>query len=457
MTKKFSIQSLGCAKNLCDAEQMLARLFEAGYELVEDPDEADIAIINTCTFIQDAKQESIESILEFAKSRETGKLKALVVTGCMAERYREEIFDTMPEVDALVGTASYLDIVEVCDTLLASAEAGTVEKTARFAPIDDPIIEAPRVQTTPQYTAYIKIAEGCDNHCSYCVIPSIRGCYRSRTVEALTEEAKNLAAAGVKELIVIAQDITRYGIDLYGEPSLARLLREFAAIDGIEWIRLHYLYPSDITDDLIDEIANEPKILKYLDIPIQHCSDRVLAAMNRRDTRASIEDCLKTLRRRIPGICLRTTLITGFPGETKEDFAELCDFVDRMKFDRLGVFPYSQEEGTPAASLPDQIDEDEKVRRAETVMKIQERNVARRNVRLLGSHVTVLIEGYDRAAGCYFGRSACESPDIDGKIFIYKPAHARPAEGTFVDVVLKEDIDGDLVGALADEEPIPQA
>ncbi len=448
MSKKFTIQSLGCAKNLCDAEQMLARLFEAGYELVEDPDEADVAIINTCAFIEDAKKESIDTILELAKSRDSGALTAVVVTGCLAERYRNEVLETMPEVDAVLGTASYLDIVEVCDRLLASAEEGHMESISRFAPLDTPIPECPRVQTTPSYTAYIKIAEGCDNHCSYCVIPSLRGPYRSRPMDAVVEEARHLAENGVRELIVIAQDITRYGTDFGGEPQLAELLRRLCKIEGLSWIRLHYLYPSDITPELIDVIAGEEKILKYLDIPIQHCCDRILAAMNRRDTRASLEDVLRRLRRAIPGLVLRTTLIAGFPGETKEDFAELCHFVETQKFDRLGCFPYSQEEGTPAAELPDQIDEEEKQHRAETIMKIQERVVSRRNTRMLGTVQTVLVEGFDRAAGCFFGRSYAESPDIDGKVFIYKPEKNRPHEGDFVRVRITEDIDGDLVGEL---------
>ncbi|MEA4823161.1 MAG: 30S ribosomal protein S12 methylthiotransferase RimO [Clostridiaceae bacterium] len=453
MSKKFTIQSLGCAKNLCDAEQMLARLFEAGYELVEDPDEADVAIINTCAFIEDAKKESIDTILELAKSRDTGALVAVVVTGCLAERYREEVLDTMPEVDAVIGTASYLDIVEVCDRLLETAEEGHMEQITRFASVDSPLAEAPRVQTTPAYTAYLKIAEGCDNCCSYCVIPALRGRYRSREMDAIVEEATHLVENGVRELIVIAQDITRYGIDLYGEPKLADLLDRLCEIGDLRWIRLHYLYPSDITDGLIDTIARQEKILKYLDIPIQHCVDHILSAMNRRDTQKSIEAVLARLRRSIPGLIIRTTLIVGFPGETREDFATLCSFVERQKFDRLGVFPYSQEEDTVAASLPDQIDEEEKQHRSETVMKIQERVVAKRNARILGTTLTVLVEGYDRAAGCFFGRSYGESPDIDGKVFIYKPEKNRPSEGDFVEVRICEDIDGDLVGELVQSDP----
>ncbi|MBE6929003.1 MAG: 30S ribosomal protein S12 methylthiotransferase RimO [Ruminococcaceae bacterium] len=450
-TKKFTLQSLGCAKNLMDAEQMLAKLFEAGYEFVEDPDEADVAIVNTCSFIEDAKKESIETILELAECKKTGALVALVITGCMAERYKEEVLKEIPEADALVGTASFLNIVQVCDTLLETAEQGKMEKLMCFDDINTVLPESPRMQTTPAYTAYLKIAEGCDNHCAYCVIPSLRGRYRSRKMEALLAEAKVLAENGVKELIIIAQDITRYGIDLYGEHKLPELLRELAKIEGIRWIRLHYLYPSDITEELIDVIATEPKVLHYLDVPIQHCNDRILASMNRRDTKASIEDTIKRLRKRIPDLILRTSLIAGLPGETEEEFAELANFIEKQKFDRLGVFPYSQEEGTPAAEMDGQIEEDVKVKRAETLMKVQERVTARRNVRALGTVREVLVEGYDRAGGCYFGRSYGESPDIDGKIFFMKPEKNRPNDGDFVKIRIIEDLDGDLVGELVEE------
>jgi len=449
MTKKFTLQSLGCAKNLMDAEQMLAKLFEAGYEYVHDPDEADIAIINTCAFIEDAKKEGIETILEIAECKKTGALVALVITGCMAERYKEEVLKEIPEVDALVGTASFLNIVDVCDRLLEGAEQGKMEKLACFDDINTVLPESPRMQTTPAYTSYLKIAEGCNNHCAYCVIPSLRGHYRSRKMEALLAEARVLAENGVKELIVIAQDITRYGIDLYGEHKLPQLLKELAAIDGIEWIRLHYLYPSDITDELIDVIATEPKILHYLDVPIQHCNDRILKAMNRRDTKASLEDTIKRLRKRIPDLILRTSLIAGLPGETDEEFAELANFVEKQKFDRLGVFPYSQEEGTPAAEMEGQVDEETKIKRVETLMKIQERVTAKRNVRALGTVRTVLVEGYDRMGGCFYGRSYGESPDIDGKVFFLKP-NRRPNEGEFVQVRITEDLDGDLVGEMVE-------
>ncbi|NMA07911.1 MAG: 30S ribosomal protein S12 methylthiotransferase RimO [Clostridiales bacterium] len=452
MTKKFAIQSLGCAKNLTDTEQMLAKLLTDGWELVEDPDEADIGIVNTCAFIEDAKKESIEAILEMAQCRDTGALVALVVTGCMAQRYQEEIRKELPEVDALLGTANIADIAEVCDRLLEESERGRMQKIARFGDINAELPEIPRVQSTPEYTAYLKIAEGCDNHCAYCVIPSLRGRYRSRTMENLVGEATALAHTGVRELIVIAQDITRYGTDLYGEQKLPELLTRLCAIDGIEWIRLHYLYPSDITPEMVDVIAREPKILKYLDVPVQHCSDRVLERMNRRDTKASLESTIAMLRKRIPGVVLRTTLLVGFPGETEDDFNELCEFVKKQKFERLGVFPYSREEGTPAYDMSDQVDEDEKIQRAETVMKLQERVVSRYNTRQLGTKRQVLVEGFDRAGGCYYGRSFSESPDIDGKVFFLKPKKARPQEGEFVTVTIREDLDGDLVGEYAEAD-----
>lgn len=451
MNRKFTMQSMGCAKNLCDAEQMLAAMLSAGYEYVDDPDEADIAVVNTCAFIEDAKKESIEAILDIAGSKNTGALQALVITGCMAQRYREEILQEIPEADAVLGTANYSDIVEVCNRLLDASEKGEMQPETHFGDINGPLWEAPRVQTTPPFTAYLKIAEGCDNCCTYCVIPDLRGRYRSRREEDIIAEARHLAENGVKELIVIAQDITRYGIDLYGERRLPALLRSLAEIEGIAWIRLHYLYPSDITDELIGVIASEEKILKYIDMPIQHCCDRILGLMNRRDTRAEIEAMVKKLRKRIPGLILRTTVIVGFPGETKAEFGELCSFMERMKFDRAGVFAYSQEEGTPAAGMPDQVDEDEKKHRAETLANVQERIAAKLNAKRIGKTVTVLVEGYDRSGGCYYSRSYGESPDIDGKIFFLR-GETRPEDGSFVRVRLTEDLDGDLVGELVEEE-----
>ncbi len=445
MDKKFYMISLGCAKNLTDSEQMLARLTQAGYTLCEDPDEADIGIINTCAFIEDAKKESIENILELAQCKNTGAMVALVVTGCMAERYKDDIFNEIPEVDAVLGTGSYHQIVELCDKLMADADNGAMTKQSIYGDINAQCIEYPRVQTTPFFYSYLKISEGCDNHCAYCVIPSLRGCYRSRDEEAIIEEAKGLAAAGVRELIIVAQDITRYGIDRYGMYRLPSLLRSLAKIDGIDWIRLHYLYPDEFGDELIDVIATEPKILKYIDMPIQHCSDTLLSSMNRRYSKAELEALVKKLRKKIPSIVIRTTVIVGLPGETKEQFAELCDFISKMKFERVGVFAYSQEEGTVAGEMPCQIDEDVKVQRQETLLDVQSRVMDKFNASRIGKVYDVLCEGYDRVAGCFFGRSFAESPDIDGKIF-FMPCEPRPNVGDFVPVRIVEDLDGDLLG-----------
>lgn len=447
MDKKLHMVSLGCAKNLVDTEQMLAALLSAGYEYNDDPEEADIIVVNTCAFIEDAKQEAIDNILEMAEMKNTGALLGLVVTGCLSQRYGEELLREMPEVDAVLGTGSYGDIVEVCDQLIAEAEAGRMEKIVRMGDIDAPLCEAPRIQTTPEYTAYLKIAEGCDNHCAYCVIPSIRGRFRSREMDAVVEEARNLAENGVRELVVVAQDLTAYGMDLYGKRSLAALLNRLCEIEKLRWIRLHYLYPDEMDDELIDVIARQPKILKYLDIPIQHVSDRILRAMNRRYTRTELEQLIKKLRRAIPKLILRTTVIVGLPGETDEEFAELCSFIQRMKFQRAGVFKYSREEGTLAADMPDQIDEDIKIRRQDALVEIENRVIDKYNAAMLGHKVEVLVEGYDRTAGCYYARSYAESPDIDGKIF-FMSGTVRPQPGDFVTVCITDEIDGDPIGEL---------
>jgi len=444
MDKKFFMISLGCAKNLVDSEQMLARLVSGGYVLCEDPDEADIGIINTCAFIEDAKKEAIENILELSKCKDTGAMLALVVTGCMAERYKDDILEEIPEVDAVLGTGSYDQIVSLCDQLIADAEVGQMKKLSRYGDINAPCMEYPRLQTTPFFFSYIKIAEGCDNHCAYCVIPSLRGCFRSREEEAILAEARAMAKNGVKELIVVAQDITRYGIDR-GEYRLPALLRELAKIDGIEWIRLHYLYPDEITDELIEVIASEEKILKYIDMPIQHVSNDLLKAMNRRYTRQELEVLIKKLRKAIKGLVLRTSVIVGLPGETKAQFAELCDFISKTKIERVGVFPYSQEEGTPAGEMECQIDEEEKLRRQDALLAVQERVIDKYNASRVGKVYDVLCEGYDRAAGCFFGRSYAESPDIDGKIF-FMLCEPRPQEGEILKVKILEDLEGDLLG-----------
>jgi ribosomal protein S12 methylthiotransferase len=445
MDKKLHMVSLGCAKNLINTEQMLAALLEAGYEYCEDPEEADIIVINTCAFIEQAKSEAIENILEMADYKNTGALVGLVVTGCLAQRYGAELLNELPEVDAVLGTGSFEEIVSVCDSLLADADAGKMEKAVRMGDINGPLCELPRLVTTPEYTAYIKIADGCDNHCSYCIIPQLRGKFRSRTMEAILSEARTLAEQGVRELIVIAQDISAYGVDLYGKPRLSELLHQLARIDGFTWIRLHYLYPDEIDDELIDCLASEPKILHYLDIPIQHVSDRILKAMNRRYTRAELEALIRKLRRKLPGLVLRTSLIVGLPGETDEEFAELCSFMQRMKFQKAGVFTYSQEEGTLAAEMPDQIDEEVKIKRQNTLMDIQDRILTKYNQSLIDHDLTVLVEGYDRTAGCYFGRSYAESLDVDGKIFFLSPELGANA-GEFVKVRINDEIDGDPIG-----------
>lgn len=449
MDKKLHMVSLGCAKNLINTEQMLAALLESGYEYCEEPEEADIIVINTCAFIEQAKSEAIENILEMAEYKNTGALVGLVVAGCLAQRYGEELLTEMPEIDAVVGVGSFSEIVEVCDKLINDADAGKMEKVVRMGDIDGPLCETPRLVTTPEYTAYIKIADGCDNHCSYCIIPQLRGKFRSRTMEAILSEAKTLAEQGVRELIIVAQDISAYGVDLYGKPVLSKLLKEIAKIDGLEWIRLHYLYPDEIDDELIDTIAAEPKILHYLDIPIQHVSDRILKAMNRRYTRADLEALFKKLRKKLPGLVLRTSIIVGLPGETDDEFAELCSFMQRTKIPKAGVFTYSQEEGTIAAEMPDQIDEDVKVKRQDTLMEIQDRILTKYNTGLINHELTVLVEGYDRTAGCYYGRSYAESLDVDGKIFFMSPDKAANP-GEFVKVRIDDEIDGDPIGERID-------
>jgi len=449
MNKRIFMMSLGCAKNLVDSEQMLARLITAGYEIVDDPDEAELALINTCAFIEDAKRESIDVILETAKCTETGVLKGLIVAGCLAQRYGEEILKELPEVNALIGCGSFSRIVEVCDTILENAENGTSEPVVLMDDINAPVEECARVQTTPDYFAYMKIAEGCDNHCAYCVIPSLRGCYRSRRFEDIVEEAHNLAQNGVRELILVAQDVSRYGIDLYGRCRLGELLDALNEIEDLHWIRVHYLYPDEIDDSIIDAIARNEKVVKYIDMPIQHVSNHLLESMNRRYTKEELETLIRTLRKRIPGLVLRTSVIVGLPGETQDDFALLCNFIERQKLDKVGVFRYSQEEGTPAAEMPDQVDEDVKLKREETLLEVQSRNTVKRNEKLMGKILEVLVEGYDRAGGCFFGRSAGESPDIDGKIF-FLPSDNNPKPGDFAFVRITDDLDGDLVGELSE-------
>jgi len=426
--KKIAVISLGCSKNLVDAEQMLGLLEAAGFELVEDESEAEVIIINTCAFIQSAKEESIEAILEAARYRDGGKLKYLIVTGCMAQRYKDEVIDNMPEVDAVIGVFQYHKIADIIREL---EHKNKVVKCEDDRPDDIINYEAlPRIRATPEYTAYLKIAEGCDNRCTYCVIPSIRGKYRSRRIEDIAAEAAEMAADGVKEIILIAQDTTAYGIDLYGEYRLPQLLRELGKIGGIRWIRIHYCYPERISDELIEEIAANDKVCKYLDIPIQHANDEVLRRMGRRTNKAQLNGLIEKLRKKIPEVVLRTTVITGFPGETEEQFAELLEFIEEAKFDRLGAFAYSREEGTPAARLPGQIDEEVKLARQERIMLTQAEISENINQAKAGKVYSVLVEGYDAIIKQYYGRTYADSVEIDGKVFFAGCRDARGAPAT---------------------------
>ncbi|MEG0847556.1 30S ribosomal protein S12 methylthiotransferase RimO [Niameybacter sp.] len=435
--------SLGCDKNLVDSEHMLGLLNEAGFTLIADESEAEVLVVNTCCFIEDAKRESIEQILDVAKYKETGACKALIVTGCMAQRYKQEILDEMPEVDAVVGTTSYDKIVETVAEVLK--ENGI--KVQNFETIDREHIEnMPRILTTAGYFAYMKIAEGCDNKCTYCIIPSLRGKYRSRPMDQLISEAKRLAKDGVSELILVAQDTTLYGTDLSGDETLAKLLNELGQVEGIEWIRILYCYPENITDELIEEIKNNDKVCKYLDIPIQHAADPVLKRMARKSTHADLIAKMNKLREVIPGIGIRTTLIVGFPGETEEDFEVLCNFVKEMRFDRLGVFTYSQEEGTPAARLHDQIDEDIKAKRKDIIMSIQHEISEALTQAKVGQKMRVLIEGKLTNEDVYIARSYQDAPEIDGQVFI--PFEGELISGDYVDVEITEASDYDLIGTL---------
>ena len=437
---KIGFVSLGCAKNQVDTEVMLHHLVEAGYEITPEDIEADVIIVNTCGFIESAKEESIDNILDVAWLKKNRRLKAIIATGCLSERYREEIFDNMPEVDALLGVGAIHRICEAVEAVL---------RGERFAAFDDKeslVLGGERVLTTPEYTAYLKIAEGCDNRCTYCAIPDIRGRFRSRPMEDIVREAKDLEALGVKELNLIAQDTTRYGLDLYGEYSLAALVRRLSLETNIPWIRLLYCYPDKITDELIDELAKNPRLLPYMDIPIQHISDRMLSAMNRHGDAALIRDTVRRLRERVPGIALRTTAIVGFPGETEEDFDELCTFVRETAFDRFGAFTFSAEEGTPAASLPCQIDEQTKQDRYDVLMDVQLGVSQAKQEKMLGRTLTVLVEDFDTVAEIHVGRSAFDAPDVDGKV--YFRAKGRLAAGQFVKVKITETLDYDLVGEL---------
>ena len=427
--------SLGCAKNLVNSEQMLYLLSEAGYELVPDPEGAELAIVNTCGFIDAAKSEAIDNILEMAELKKAGKLKALIVTGCLAERYKDSILQELPEIDAILGVGSFADIVAAADAVLNGA------CTSAFGDNSAPVDEIPRVVSTGPGWAYLRIAEGCNNFCAFCAIPFIRGRYRSRDMENIIEEARDLASHGVKELIVIAQDITRYGTDLYGRRSLAELCRRLAAIEGIEWIRLHYLYPDQFDDELIEEIAENDKIVKYLDIPIQHINDNILKSMNRRGTGEEIRELFDRLKERIPGLVLRTSLISGLPGEGEAEFEELCEFLKEARIQRVGVFPFSPEEGTPAAKMP-HVDYEEAQRRADLIVELQAPIMDEFCESFIGKTIRVLCEYYDEEEQCFVGRSYADSPDIDGQVYF----SGMCREGEMADVLITGTEDGILFG-----------
>ena len=436
---KVAFISLGCAKNLVNTEQMMALTRDAGYELVSDPEGADVAVLNTCGFIDSAKSEAIQNILELAALKDAGKLGKLLVAGCLSQRYQDELEQEIPEVDGVLGTGSYTDIVSALEEVTAGGHP------RRFGDIDHTEEDGARVVSTPPYTAYLKIAEGCDNRCSYCIIPYLRGRYRSRSMESLLAEAKALADRGVQELIVIAQDITRYGTDLYGRRRLGDLLTELCKLP-FHWIRLHYLYPDEVDDDLIDVIAREHKILKYIDIPLQHINDGILKAMNRRSTKAEIIALLNKLRQRLPGLVLRTSLICGLPGEGEAEFEELCEFLQDAGIERAGIFQFSPEEGTPAAVMENQVEPETAARRVELLVELQSRVMDAYNESRLGETLEVLCEGFDPEMGCYAGRSYADSPDVDGRVF-FTAAGLVPA-GTFVNVRITGTSDGDLTGEI---------
>ncbi len=443
MNKKVGIVSLGCAKNQVDAEMLLFTLRGRGYTIVDDPAKADAVIVNTCGFIDSAKQESIDEIIELGNLKREGKIKAIIVTGCLAERYQDEITKQLYEIDAAVGIGANEQIADVVEQVLGGN--GTLEL---FPDKLDLPLEGGRVLSTPFYTAYLKIAEGCDNKCTFCAIPMIRGKFRSRKIENLIKEAKGLAADGVRELNIIAQDTTRYGEDLYGKPSLDKLLTELCKIDGLHWIRVLYCYPDSITDELIDVMAREDKIVNYIDLPLQHCNSEILRKMHRRGDRASLTALLNKMREKIPNVIFRSTFITGFPGETEEQFEELAEFAKEMNFQRLGCFAYSQEEGTPAAKMPDQLDDDVKQARADIIMEHQQQVMAEYCESLLDTDIEVLVEGFDRLAECWYGRTYADAPEVDGCVFFTSPK--KPQIGSFVTVHITDYLGCDPYGEIID-------
>ncbi|MCM1164603.1 MAG: 30S ribosomal protein S12 methylthiotransferase RimO [Lachnospiraceae bacterium] len=438
---RVAVVSLGCAKNQVDAEQMMARLAAEGYAFVEEPGLSDIVLLNTCGFITAAKEEAIEWLNELIALKNEGTIKYIVVTGCLSERYRDEFVREYPEVDAVVGIAEYENIADI----FAEMTRGHV---CRFGAKESHTMEGRRILSTLPHYAYLRIADGCDNCCSYCAIPQIRGRFRSRPMENIVNEARKLAADGVKELVIIAQDVTRYGLDLYGRLALPELLNGLCEIDGLKWIRLLYCYPERITDELIECIKRQEKIVKYLDIPLQHCDGELLKKMNRRGDENSLRELIAKLRREIPDITLRTTFITGFPGETEEQFNRLGEFAQDMKFERMGCFAYSEEENTPAAAMPNQIDEEVREHRKEILEEQQDTRVAELYESMVGSELEVVVEGYDRWLEHFFGRSAAFAPEIDGMIYFSAPEGTVPRVGEFVNIRITDVLDNNLIGEL---------
>jgi ribosomal protein S12 methylthiotransferase len=436
---KVAFISLGCSKNLVDTEVMLHNLYKDGFEVVFEPEKAEIVIINTCGFIESAKQEAIDNILDAAELKQWGECKHIIATGCLVERYRDEVMKELPELDAIIGVGSLQDIGEACRAVMRG------EKYSSFRDKNTSPLGGGRILTTAPHTAYLKIAEGCDNRCTYCAIPLIRGKLRSRTIEDIVHEAQELDRAGVKELNLIAQDTTRYGLDLYGEYKLATLVKEITKNTSIPWIRLLYCYPDKITDELIEEFNTNPRLVNYMDIPVQHIADSVLTRMNRHGGKSLIVDTIKKLRDKVPTITLRTTAMVGFPGETDEDFVELCEFIKETRFDRFGAFTYSPEEDTEAALMPDQIDEQIKQDRYDILMQTQLTVSEELNAAKIGSEITVITDGYDAVAEIYFGRSEADAPDVDGKVYFHAPK-GKYTYGDFVKVKIIEALDYDLIG-----------
>lgn len=443
MPIKVGMVSLGCSKNLVDSERMLYKLRERGYELVTEPGLADVAVVNTCGFIQSAKEEAIETIIELGKLKEDGTLKKIIITGCLTQRYQEEAAELFPEADAVIGIGDNKDIIDILDHVLAN------ERVVKFSPKLDAELTGERIISTLPFFAYLKVAEGCSNCCTYCAIPQIRGKFRSVPMEEVLKEAQWLAENGVTELIVIAQDTTRYGEDLYGEPKLPELLEKLSEIEGIKWIRTLYCYPERITDKLLETIADNGKLIKYLDIPIQHCNGEILSRMNRWGDKERLSQIMAHIRKKVPDIVLRTTLITGFPGETEEQFSELAEFVQEQRFERLGCFAYSQEEGTKAAEMENQLSEEVKNHRADIIMEQQMLISAANNEKLMGKRLTAVVEGFDKFAECYFGRTEKDAPDIDGKVFF---TSENPLEiGDYVEIEISDTLDYDLMGEVVSQ------